>query len=124
MLQMMNYPYKYPGGQMYTLPYPLALHLADLYDANPIKDDDEDVLVGRLFYEMNETVDFINMPNREAFDVSEDVGDVSAWSHQVLEGAINPHKMKTDEHYLKVAALFNKDGLNLGRVKEVYGYSS
>lgn len=97
--------------------------MADLHDANPIRNEDEDVLIGRLPFEANVKFDFIAMPNREAFDVDQRIDDVSARSHQVLEGAINPHKMKLDEDYLEVAALFGEDGLNLTRVEAAYGHS-
>lgn len=82
------------------------------------------MLIGRLAFEADVEFDFIAMPNREVFDLYQGNGDVSAWSHQVLEGAINPHKMKLDEDYLEVAALFGKDGLNLTRVKAAYDHSS
>jgi len=80
--------------------------------------------MSRLASEANVTLDFVAMPNREAFDLDQGNGNVSAWSHQVLERAINRHKMKQDEDYLEVTALVGKDGLNLTRVKAAYGHSS
>ncbi|ODQ55380.1 hypothetical protein SAICODRAFT_29006 [Saitoella complicata NRRL Y-17804] len=117
--------YPYPGGQFYTLSTSLAHRLSTLHDENPINDEHEDRLVGRLLHEAGETPDtftFIKLPNQQAFDVDDNVEDLSGWVHRMGEGAINPHKMKTDEEYLRVARMFGEEGVNMTAVAETYGW--
>jgi hypothetical protein len=64
--------------------------------------------------------------NSVAFDYSDEKGrvvhgdktawavddaDLDAWVHPVGLGAINPHEMKADEDYLRVAACYDENGL-------------
>jgi hypothetical protein len=109
----------YPGGQMYTLSGDLALRLADQHDVSPITDTAEDWLIGRLIADANITAMFKWMDSRKAFDYDPAVLDATAWSHAVLPGAVNPHKMKVEEDYRVVAALFNGYGLDLGKVPDL-----
>ena len=73
----------------------------------------EDVLVGRLLYEAEARFDFVELDDSQAFDVTDDLKRLSK-GNEVLgpmdAAAVNPHKMKDDEIYLRVAELFGKDG--------------
>ena len=89
----------------------MTTRLVHLYTLNPIADEHEDVLIGRLLNESGESWELVELDNRKAFDYDEKNTDVWAWSHAVLEGAINPHKMKDDQTYLKVAAMYDSHGL-------------
>lgn len=114
-----------PGGQFYTLTSDLVLLLADLHTENPIDDEDEDVLVGRLLYEAQQNWTHIDLPNPIAFDYEDtDLqesgkafaapdADLSGWRHAVGPESINPHKMRDDDTYIKVAACFNETGVIL-----------
>lgn len=118
--------FKFPGGQFYTMTWDLVELLSKLHRENPIQNEYEDLLVGRLLHEANEPWHLEILPNEVAFDYNDDFGqvvdgqetawaaadgDLSAWVHGVGLGAINPHKMKADEEYLKVAACFGTSGL-------------
>jgi beta-1,3-galactosyltransferase 1 len=103
--------YIYAGGQFFTLSWEMVTLVARLYTLNPIKDEIDDVLLGRLLYEANERFEFITLDNQRAFDYEEENDDVSAWSHKVMEGAINPHRLKDDETYLRIAAMYDSNGL-------------
>jgi beta-1,3-galactosyltransferase 1 len=118
--------YKYPGGQFYTMTWDLVELLAALHRQKPITNEHEDVLVGRLLHEAHEPWDLVPLSNQSAFDYSSEHtltvngketawaaldADLTLWSHGVGAGAINPHKMRADDEYLKVAACFGKDGL-------------
>ncbi|KAI9770939.1 MAG: hypothetical protein M1840_002643 [Geoglossum simile] len=115
--------FSYPGGQFYTLSWDTMALLARLHTANPITNEHEDVLVGRLMHEAGESFELIELPNRTAFDYSPELarGDGTAWAaggadldtfvHAIGPGSINPHKMRSDEDYLRVAACYDKDGL-------------
>jgi len=113
----------YPGGQFYTMSWDMVVLIADLHRANPISDEHEDVLVGRLLHEADEEWHHIDLPSSIAFDYEADEvldggsafakknANLDGWSHAVGPGAINPHKLRDDEDYLKVAACFSKDGV-------------
>ncbi|KAH7390016.1 hypothetical protein BKA66DRAFT_568923 [Pyrenochaeta sp. MPI-SDFR-AT-0127] len=115
--------YTVPGGQFYTMTSDMVSLLANLHTDNPIADEAEDVLVGRLLYEANQDWLHIDLPNPIAFDyeatdlreegkafAAEDA-DLSGWRHAVGPEAINPHKLRDDETYIKVAACFDKEGV-------------
>jgi hypothetical protein len=115
--------YSYPGGQFYTMTWDLVSLLSRLHDANRITDEHEDVMIGRLLFEAGEQWEHVDLPNPVSFDygdrgtledssawASDDV-DLEKWVHPVGKGAINPHKMRDDETYLKVAACFYEGGL-------------
>jgi beta-1,3-galactosyltransferase 1 len=106
-----NPEYVYAGGQFFTLSWEMVTLIARLYTSNPIKDEIDDVLLGRLLYEADEWFEFIELDNQRAFDYDEEGSDVWAWSHKVMEGAINPHRLKDDETYLRVAAMYDSNGL-------------
>ena len=102
-----------PGGQFYTLSWDLARLVAETQARNPILDLPEDVLVGRLLYDAEATFDFVELDDRQAFDVTDDLTRLGKANEDLgpIDGAaINPHKMKDDETYLRVAGLFGKDG--------------
>ncbi|TID20973.1 hypothetical protein E6O75_ATG05738 [Venturia nashicola] len=40
-----------------------------------------------------------------------DGADVKGWKHAVGRGSVNPHTIKGDEEYSRVAACFNEEGL-------------
>jgi galactosyltransferase len=118
--------FRFPGGQFYTMTWPLAEKLSTLHRQNPITDELEDVLVGRLLFEAQEEWTLITLPNSVAFDYNDDLGqvingkktawakenaDLDVWVHAVGPGAINPHKMRRDEEYLRVAACYDQNGL-------------
>jgi len=112
-----------PGGQFYTLSSDVVSLLAELQTETPILDEPEDVLVGRLLYDANEDWTHIDLPNHIAFDYEDtqlrekgkalaaDDADLSGWNHAVGPDAINPHKMRDDETYIKVASCFDEDGV-------------
>ncbi|KAF2096309.1 hypothetical protein NA57DRAFT_58231 [Rhizodiscina lignyota] len=113
--------YRWPGGQFYTLTWDLVELVAKLHDANFITDDHEDRIHARLLYEAGEGYDIVRLENQEAFDwgpakgTEEDVvagenDDLTKWVHPVGPGAINPHKLKKDSVYMKVAALYDEYG--------------
>lgn len=115
--------YTVPGGQFYTMTSDMVSLLANLHTENPISDEAEDVLVGRLLYEANKAWSHVDLPNPIAFDYEEtqlreegkgfaaENADLTTWRHAVGPGAINPHKMRDDETYVKVAACFNGEGV-------------
>ena len=105
--------YSYPGGQFYTVTWNILLALARLHATNPIDDEHEDVLVGRLLYEGGVTFELVTLSNQQAFDLDEDNLNEWDWSHNVMDGAINPHKMKDDEAYLRVAAWYGDRNFTL-----------
>ncbi|KAF6233553.1 hypothetical protein HO173_008110 [Letharia columbiana] len=102
-----------PGGQFYTLSWDLVRILVETQARKLITNVPEDVLVGRLLYDADAKFEFVDLDDTRAFDVTdnltrlsqerEDLGPMDA-------AAINPHKMKDDETYLRVAELFGKDG--------------
>ncbi|KIW01493.1 uncharacterized protein PV09_06973 [Verruconis gallopava] len=118
--------FEYPGGQFYTLSWAMVEKLASLHAENPITDEHEDVLIGRLLHEADVPWHFTKLPNRVAFDYDDSLGanlggkktawakedaDLDAWVHAVGSRAINPHKMRGDEEYLRVAACYDSNGL-------------
>jgi hypothetical protein len=106
-----NPEYVYAGGQFFAISWEMVTLVARLYTLNPIKDEIDDVLLGRLLFEAGEDFEFINLNNQKAFDLDEENSDAWAWSHKVMEGAINPHRLKDDETYLRVAGMYDSNGL-------------
>lgn len=111
-----------PGGQFYTLSWDLVRLVAETHTKTPINDLAEDVLIGRLLYDAGAQFNFVELDDRQAFDVTDDLNRLS----KALEdlgpmdsAAINPHKMKDDETYLRVAQLFGKTGFVGGASREV-----
>jgi hypothetical protein len=102
--------YDYPQGGFYTFSWGLVRTLTRLYEENPIKDEHEDVLNGRLLYEAGEDFEFEILDHRLAFDYDESNEDVWAWAHRVTKEAIYVHNLKEDETYLKVASMFDSKG--------------
>ncbi|CAF9938658.1 hypothetical protein IMSHALPRED_001041 [Imshaugia aleurites] len=102
-----------PGGQFYTLSWDLVRLVAATHTQNPITHLPEDVLIGRLLSDAHARFEFVELDDRQAFDVDEQMQRVGM-EKEVLgemdEAAVNPHKMKDDESYLRVAGLFGRDG--------------
>lgn len=102
-----------PGGQFYTLSWDLVQLVAETHTKNPISDVPEDVLIGRLLYEAEARFEFVELDDSRAFDVSDDLHRLSKEKKDLGpmdSAALNPHKMKDDETYLRVASLFGTDG--------------
>lgn len=104
--------YIFPSGSLYTLSWDLVLTLVRLYDANPIEGENEDLLVGRLLHDAGESFDFVELDSSTTFDLDEKNWDKQAWEHRVMDGAMVPHQLKDDETYLRVAAMFDVNGLS------------
>lgn len=71
------------------------------------------MLIGRLLYDAGAEYDFVELDDTRAFDVSAELRVLSKEGKDLGEmgrGAINPHKMKGDEMYLRVASMFGEDG--------------
>jgi len=102
--------YDYPQGGFYTFSWELIRTLVDLYTENPIQDEHEDVLNGRLLYEAREDFEFNILEHPLAFDYDQKNEDVSAWAHRVTKEAIYVHNLKEDETYLTVASMFDANG--------------
>lgn len=115
----------YPGGQFYTMTWDIVSLVSQLHAKHPIVDEDEDVLIGRLLHEAGEEWHHTDLPNEVAFDFKEkdlrgdgtafakDGADLKGWRHAVGRGSVNPHKMKGDEEFLRVAACFDEGGVIL-----------
>ena len=102
-----------PGGQFYTLSWDLVRLVAETHARDPISDLPEDVLVGRLLYDAEARFDFVELDDSQAFDVTDDFKRLGKGNEELGPmdaAAINPHKMKDDENYLRVAEFFGKDG--------------
>jgi hypothetical protein len=121
----LHYPFQYASGQFYTLSWDLVKLLGQLHRDNFIDDEHEDVLVGRLMHEAGIPYNVTELPLRAAFDYYDDKtrGDGTAWApqdqdvnilgHAMAPGALNPHLMKEEDDYLRVAACYSPSGLNL-----------
>lgn len=96
--------YAYPGGQFYTLSWETVKTIVTQYETYPVSDEDEDVLIGRLLNEAGVTFEVTELENPIAFDYDAENGDKWAWSHNITEESINPHRLKSDVVYLDVAS--------------------
>jgi hypothetical protein len=118
------YKFPYPGGQFYTMTWDIVKLLAKLHRENPPDEKYEDVLIGRLLHEAREEWFFTELHNRAAFDFEYPDKDekgktvwakpntnLEAYDHPIGEGSINPHKLKDDTLFLKVAACYGPNGL-------------
>lgn len=109
-----------PGGQFYTLSWDMLALLVRLHTANPIDNEGEDGMLGTLLHDAGHEFSFVNLDDQRAFDVHE---DMHAYGMQMqdlggvqdMHKALNPHKMKGDDMYLDVAALFDEGGFRGGR---------
>lgn len=102
-----------PGGQFYTLSWDLVGLIAETHSKNPVANVVEDVLIGQLLYEAEARFEFVELDDSRAFDVTHNLTRLSQEKKDlgpINSAAINPHKMKADETYLRVAQLFGKDG--------------
>ncbi|KAJ3040935.1 hypothetical protein HDV00_010146 [Rhizophlyctis rosea] len=113
--RIMSSEYPYPGGQMYCLTWDLFLMTAEYlprvvvgYATDGSFWWHDDAMAGEAFFRtgVSEQITWVPLPNREAFDISES-NDLDAWAHWVSKESLNPHKMKTDEEYAAVAAMFD-----------------
>lgn len=114
-------PFDTPGGQFYTLSFPLVRILARAHRRNPRADLAEDVLIGQLLYDSGAEFEFVELDDTRAFDISDDDGGGRGGGIRRLSKekedlgpmdgeALNPHKMKDDETYLRVAGMFGEAG--------------
>lgn len=105
--------YSIPGGQFYTLSWDLVRLIVEMQTRDPITDLPEDVLVGRLLYDAGARFEWVELDDTRAFDVTDNLTRLSKARDDLGAmdaAAINPHRMKDDELYLRVAGLFGKDG--------------
>jgi hypothetical protein len=122
-----DYPFRYASGQFYTMSWDLVEVTTKQYMADPITDEHEDVLTGKLMYEAKYLYNLTVLPLRVAFDYYDDQarGDGTAWApedqdvddslyHGIAPGSVNPHQLKDDESYLRVAACYDSQGLKGG----------
>jgi len=119
------FPFKYADGSFYTLSWDFVLRILDLWDANPIDDEHEDAMIGRLLYEEGIQYNITALPPRAAFDYDREGenGDGTAWanplhfvdgesaSHAIAAGSVVPGRLQNDETYLRVAACFDENGV-------------
>lgn len=123
--------FQYAGGQFYTLTNDLMRSVSRIYHENPGEPTDEDLYVSKLMFEGGLKWDQVDLPSTIAFDYeatdlldpdmawANEGADLTVWSHAVGPESINPHKMKTDDDYLKVAACWGEDGHIKQRPKEL-----
>jgi len=123
-LHLEGHDWKYAGGQFYTFTNDLVKRVAELFAKNRIDDLDEDALPSRLMHEGGVNWNQTDLPSAIAFDYNgEDLqdpkqacpwakpsADLTKWAHSVGPDSLNPHKMKTDEDYLKVVACWDEAG--------------
>jgi beta-1,3-galactosyltransferase 1 len=123
-LKVLGVDYTFAGGQFYTLTNDLVKIIAQAYSKDKISYMEEDALNSRLMFDGGANWTQIDLPSTIAFDyIGEDLLDASSacpwagpnadltkWVHAVGPGSLNPHKMKTDEDYLKVAACWDDAG--------------
>ena len=101
--------YSYPSGRFYTLSWPLATKLGSLYVANPIVNEHEDALIGRILYEGNQDYNFIGFP----YERSPNIGDGGPDNVAFINATTYiMHYLKEDMEYLQVASLFDRRGYN------------
>lgn len=134
-----GYNWTFPGGQFYTLTWDMVEVAAEQYEEHgmgPVHH--EDALIGWLLDQGGADWHLVQLPSKVAYDFgggppngprgkdskhdsdydnpwAPKSADLNAWSHGVGPGSINPHKMKSDYDYLRVAACFDKNGV---KVKE------
>ena len=113
--------YSYPSGRFYTLSWPLATKLGLLYVANPIVDEHEDALIGRILYEGNQDYNFIGFPYERAPNIGDGGPDNVAF---INAKTYIMHNMKEDEEYLQVASLFDRRGYNGRLLSGITSYDS
>lgn len=120
------YPFKFADGQFYTLSWDLVTRILELWDANPIDDEHEDVLNARLLYEAEIRYNITTLPPRAAFDYDREgeAGDGTAWanplhfvdtdsgSHAIAAGSVIPAGLDDDGLYLAVAGCYDEDGIS------------
>ena len=120
------YPFKYASAHFYTLSWDMVVALTNLWWGNPIDDEHEDIMMGRLLYEGDIKYNLTILPYRASFeyDLDGETGDGSAWanplhfvddtsSHAISAGSVNVANLKDDDLYLRVAACFDENGVAL-----------
>ena len=121
-------PHVFPGGQFYTLTWDLVERLALLYETaskehlirlmngeteKKLAKRHEDFMIADLLVQDGYKFDYIKLDDDRAFDVVA-MGNVS-------DKSINVHRMKKDEEYLWVAAMFDESGFQ-GLVRDGVDY--
>ena len=92
----------WPAGMFYTLTWDLLEVVTKQYERDPFPLEHEDWPLGKMLHDAPEDYDFVNLDEKRAFDVVRE--------GMVTKASILPHKMKKDEEYMWVAAMFNKKG--------------
>ena len=105
-----QYPFPYPGGQFWTMSWPVISALARQYNTSSTRAHWADVLIGKLLDEAGTEFNFVDMPHSEAFEYREDIDDEEEWEHVITSKSMNPHLLKEDELYLKVAGQMRSVG--------------
>ncbi|KAG8534348.1 uncharacterized protein KY384_001192 [Bacidia gigantensis] len=129
-------PHEYPSGPMYTLTWDLVEILADQYEATTETERfeftgtepttkkgqtgyrrraGEDFLVGHFLVEANEEFGYLGLDFEESCDVIEAEGQFNG----VTERSVAVHRMKADEEFLWVSAMFGEGGFKGGKVEGV-----
>ncbi|KAG8533881.1 uncharacterized protein KY384_001622 [Bacidia gigantensis] len=118
-------PHVFPSGQFYTLTWDLVELLANLYQTTTrdlfaemsgggaygrkkreLGKRHEDFMIANLMVEAKEPFEYVELSAAQSFDVIDVKGGFTAVTNQ----AVNVHRMKSDEEYLWVAAMFDEKG--------------
>ena len=111
-------PYLVPGGQFYTLTWDLVESLVEEYPRHPrLEYMEAGPHTGFLLSQANAEFEFVGLENDVAFDYDSRGTNSGAWSHRIMDGAMNPHKLETDAQYLEAASYFDEQGLDMERIR-------
>ena len=99
----LQFPFPYPGGQFYTLSWSVVEALARQYNVSNTRHEFADVLIGMLLDEAGTEFEFIDMSHAEAFELEEGKMDEEAWEHDITDKSVNPHLLKEDDVFMRVA---------------------
>ena len=103
-------PYNYTSGRFYTMSWPLLTTYARLFAANPIANQSEDILTGRLLYENHIPHNLVPIADARAFD--------AGWEGLVGNDSLVVHALKSDERFLECASLFDEKGFRVNGAGE------
>jgi hypothetical protein len=99
----LEFPFPYPGGQFWTMSWPVVTALAHQYNISSTRHEFADVLVGMLLDEAGKEFEFVDMPHSEAFELFRGRMDEERWEHDITSKSMNPHLLKDDDVWLKVS---------------------